>query len=388
MRQSEPSRRLGRRDVAAVAVMTGLSLVVASSCIQSAEEERLGERPLPAPAAEHHLHIYSADGARIAFDPGETPVPAISAVEALAALDAASVERALVLSIAYMFGAPEIEVENERDLVRRENDYTAAQVATAPGRLVGACSVNPLAGYALEEIERCAADPRLSALKLHLANSSVDLSNEAHLERLAEVFRTLHRLGLPAVVHVRNREEGYGAADATAFIDRVLSQAPGLPVQIAHMGGWGGYDEATDAALSVFAEALKDGRLEPEWLAFDLAAVVLEPDAADEDVERKRIRNANRKLAERIRELGVERVVFATDWPDGAPLLGYEREIALNAQVIASALPLNSDELAAVYANLSPVLWYATRGVSERRRESGPGERERDPSRVNETEAK
>ena len=65
-----------------------------------------------------------------------------------------------MLSIAYMFASADAEVEDEYGLVRRENDYVAEQVATVPDRLLGACSVNPLADYSIEEIERCGADSR------------------------------------------------------------------------------------------------------------------------------------------------------------------------------------------------------------------------------------
>lgn len=148
-----------------------------------------------------------------------------TANDVLEALDAAAVGRGLVLSIAYMFGRPDLE-ENEYAKVRAENDYVAEQVATAPDRLVGACSVNPLADYAFDEIERCAEDPRLGALKLHLANSDVDLRNDAHVERLASVFQQLGRLALPAVVHVRTRDEDYGSEDVAIFVE---SRAPKRP---------------------------------------------------------------------------------------------------------------------------------------------------------------
>jgi predicted TIM-barrel fold metal-dependent hydrolase len=314
----------------------------------------------PPPAVEHHLHIRSADGAaisaRFANSPGAATATPKTAADALAALDAAGVERALVLSVAYMFGSPSVEVDDEHAMVRRENDYVAQQIAQAPDRLVGACSVNPLADYAIEEIERCAEDPRLSALKLHLANSEVDLDNEGHVARLAEVFDALARLRLPAVVHVRNDEE-YGAAQARVFVDRVLARAPRLPVLIAHMAGWGGYDEATDAAMGVFAEALSDGRLDTRLISFDLAAVVFQPEAAGDDEElEQRVRRANQRLAERIREIGVDLVVFGTDWPSWPPIPDDTVKIERNARLLQEALPLTDEELARLFAGVSPVL--------------------------------
>ena len=319
-------------------------------------------RDVAAPAVEHHLHIRTAAVARLS-DPisGEESSPATreprTAEDALAALDAAGIERALVLSLAYRFAAPEAGLADEAEMVRRENDYVAQQVATAPDRLIGACSVNPLTDYALAEVERCAADPRLSALKLHLANSGVDLGNDAHVATLEGLFRRLAELGLPAVVHLRTREESFGAEEATAFIDRVLAAAPGLPVQIAHMAGWGGYDEATDAALGAFAEALSEGRLDPDSVSFDLGAVVFQPEAAGDDQElAQQVRDANRRLAERIREIGIERVVYATDWPGWPPVPDMERGIELNVRLVATALPLEPDEIRRLFSNVGCVI--------------------------------
>src|SRR6185295_6155629 len=96
-------------------------------------------------------------------------------------LDSAGARRAVVLSEAYWFGSPlmpgidrSVSIADEQASVRAENDGVADQVARYPNRLVAFCSVNPLKSYAIQELERCAADPRFSGLKLHLANSDVD----------------------------------------------------------------------------------------------------------------------------------------------------------------------------------------------------------------------
>ena len=312
------------------------------------------EIPAQPPAVEHHLHIQSAAVAALGNDGGA--VPERGAAAALAALDAAGIERALVLSSAFRFGDPELDIDGEYARVRRENDFVAEQVATAPDRLLGACSVAPLADYAPAEIERCAADPRLGALKLHFTNSGVDLRDDDQVEALATLFAKLEALELPAVVHLRTGPDRYGEREAARFIDEILARAPTLPVQIAHMAGWGGYDEATDAALDAFVRAIREGRLDPERISFDLGAVVFQPEAAGDDRElEQRVRDANRQLAARIRELGLDRVVYATDWP-GWPPVEDERRIAANVGLIRQALPLDDEEMARVFANVSVVV--------------------------------
>ena len=317
------------------------------------------------PAAEHHLHLRSAAGAEIVREierlqneprPGAMKEQT-TAADALAALDSASVQRGLVLSVAYMFGSPDVEVEDERARVRAENDYVAEQVAAAPDRLVGTCSVNPLADYALDEIERCAGMARMGAFKLHLTNSDVDLRNEAHVQRLRSVLRELQRHELPAVIHLRTRHPEYGAEDARVFVREVLREVPELFVQIAHMGGWGGYDQAPDAALGELARALAEGELDGDRITFDLSAVVFHPAAAGQDTAlARRVREANAQLAERIRKIGPERVVFGTDWPSWPPTRDVNLKIRQNARLLREALPLSREEMSQVFSNVNPIL--------------------------------
>src|SRR6185436_10922095 len=82
---------------------------------------------------------------------GETPVraqpaePPLDAAGLIAMLDAAGIKRAVVLSDAYYFDEPGVPgADDAYAAVRAENDWTAAQAARFPDRLVAFCSVNPL----------------------------------------------------------------------------------------------------------------------------------------------------------------------------------------------------------------------------------------------------
>lgn len=286
------------------------------------------------------------------------PMPRPEAKDAIEALDSAGLMFGLVISGAYIWGSPllpavlGIELEDERERVRTENLYLAEQVSGYPDRLVGACSVNPLAEYALEEVALCDGDERIGAFKLHLANAGMDFADPEHVRRLRAVFEALEHAALPVVVHLRNRGEGYGAEDARVFIRDVLAAAPGVPVQIAHMAGWADYDDATDAAMGAFVDAFDDGTLDPGRLTFGLAVVVHDPDATAVDTAGlRRITDQNARLAERLREIGLERIVYSTDrpfWPPGEEMV---RGIARNRALLRDVLPLTSAELERIFAN-------------------------------------
>lgn len=302
---------------------------------------------IPRPPADHHLHVWSADAVdallRIqeaidqqVIDP-EKARP-LGAEEAIAALDSAGVRRGVLLSNAYFFGSPDVDFEDERAKVRAENAYVAEQVRRRPERLVGFCSVNPTAGYVPDVLDRCERTPELVGLKLHLANSDVSLRDSADLARLADVFEGANRRGLAIVIHLRNRVEDYGRRDVENFVERVLPAAPDVPVQVAHLGGSGGYDARTGAAVEAFAGALRDHPERTSNLLFDLAAAPVPPHRARGDSALlERVRAINEAAARGIRALGPDRIVYGSDWPaaSGRYLEG-----------IRSALPL-ADSLAA-----------------------------------------
>ena len=305
---------------------------------------------LPRPPADHHVHAWSADAVdallRAQEELGQEVIDPDSARprdadDVVAMLDSAGVRRGVLLSTAYFFGIPDLDFEDERTRVRAENDYVAAQVRRRPERLVGFCSVNPKAAYALEEIDRCAGIPELIGLKLHLANSDVSLRDSADLARLAEVFGRADRRGMPIVIHLQNRAEDYGARDVRSFLREVLPAAPDVPGQVAHLAGHGGYGPDNAAAVRVFARALEEHPEQTANLFFDMAAspVPLHRARGDSALV-EQVRTINRMAAEGIRALGPDRIVYGSDWPaaSGRYLEGIRASLPLPDSTLADLL--------------------------------------------------
>jgi predicted TIM-barrel fold metal-dependent hydrolase len=257
-----------------------------------------------------------------------------SAADLIAQLDSAGIGRATVLSLAYQFGASYRQISDEQTKVQAENDWVAEQVARYPDRLVGFCSVNPLRSYALDELQRCVRHPHLSGLKLHFTTSGVDLRNRGHVERLRGVFRMANDRRFPVVVHMRTLSPAYGRTDAEIFLRDVLAEAPDIPVQIAHLAGWGGYGDETDQALEVFASAADAGDRRVANLYFDLSQVVY----AGMPERRRTL------LVERVRRIGVQRLLFGVDGADTPAKVWADLQ----------QLPLEGTELRTIAGNLAP----------------------------------
>jgi predicted TIM-barrel fold metal-dependent hydrolase len=266
-------------------------------------------------------------------------VAPITAADLIRHLDDAGIKRAVVLSTAYSFSNPARKVENDYDFVRADNDWTAEQVARYPDRLIGFCGLNPLKDYALDELARCAKNPHLRrGLKLHFGNSFVEYHNPQHIEQVKRVFRAANGHGMAIVVHMRaNTSQKMGRDEALVFLNEFLPAAPDVPVQVAHMGGAGGVETLVfDPVLEVFVEAIAKGDPRTKNLWFDVTSVVRQPLPA-----------IAQRIVERIRQLGVQRILFGSD-----------AAVPINLPAMTWAafrkLPLTDAEFRAIEANVAP----------------------------------
>jgi len=299
----------------------------------------------PAPAIDHHQHVFSPDIARMLTTP-ERSFRTLGASDVVAELDRAGIDRAVLLSVAYLYGSPGRAVDDAAARVRGENDWTAAQAALFPTRLVALCGFNPLADHALAELARCAGTPGLRrGIKLHFGNSDVQLDDPVHVAKVQGVFAAANAHRMAIVVHLRasiSRQRPYGAPQVRKFLDQVMPSAPDVPVQVAHLAGSGpGYDDipARDA-MREFAAAIGRGEPSTRHLWFDVASIVdaeMSPMLAE-------------TVAGFVRAVGPARVLFGSDAAVGANLRPAEAWAAFRR------LPLTRDELAVIAANVAPYL--------------------------------
>jgi predicted TIM-barrel fold metal-dependent hydrolase len=155
----------------------------------------------------------------------------------------------------------------------------------------------------------------------------------AHVERLRAVFQAANRGRAPIVIHLRTMNPEYGRRDAEVFLNDVLASAPDIPVQIAHLAGWGGYGRETEEALSVFAEAFAAGDRRVAHLYFDVSIGNVSTEAGD-------------RLARHLRQIGLDRILFGVD--RATPIDGVWASL--------TRLPLDAAELRQIAANLAPYL--------------------------------
>jgi predicted TIM-barrel fold metal-dependent hydrolase len=330
--------------------LTPVGWAIAGSSGYLAAYVTLGDTDAPRHVAHLLMSVRKDPDARwrIAAEAVTTPGPRvlnpITASRLVSLLDAAGIRRAAVLSVAYLWGSPGRPVEDEYGKVKAENDWTSQQVAGFPDRLRGFCSFNPLKDYALEELARCAKDPGLrTGLKMHFANSDVDLHNPQHVTQLRRVFRAANDLRLPIVVHIRpSFSRPYGREEARIFLNDVLPAAPDIPIQIAHLAGTGpGYNEPqADQAVGAFAEAIANRDPRTKHLYFDVATNV----DLNISVEQAKL------VATRIRQLGIERILYGSDAASEGNLPPRQGWAAFRQ------LPLSQAEFWTIASNVAPYM--------------------------------
>ena len=264
---------------------------------------------IPPPIADHHQHIASPSMGEFQKFPGVTSITAKDIIELL---DTAGIQKAVLLSIAYSYGRPGREPQNEYEKVKEENDWVGAQAALYPKRLIAFCGFNPLKDYALAELERCAKNPNTRrGIKMHFGNSDVQLENPEHIKKLQAIFRAANANRMSIVVHSRasiSLDRPYGAEQARAFLEQLMPLATNITVQIAHLGGSGpGFnDPKADAFMEGLISQIRNPRSKVrnvKNLWFDVASIAHPSNKPEQSA----------LLAKRIRQVGANRILYGTD---------------------------------------------------------------------------
>ncbi len=325
-------------------VLQTLSLIALAAVVAIAQSTQSSASDSPSehipPAADHHQHVFSP-AYTAKFLPAGSKT--ITAHDLIGLLDKAGIRRAVLLANGYSFGRPGSEPPDEYAAVKADNDWAAAQAALFPKRLTAFCGFNPLKEYALDELARCAKDPKLRrGIKLHFGSSDVQTEIPEHFEKLKKVFQAANSQRMAIVVHMRasiSKNRPYGPEQARAFL-QLLSFAPDIPVQVAHLASSGpGYmDPKAHSVIEVLADAMakKDPRTRKLW--FDVAS----------NAHSRNSPEVSDLMVKVIRQIGLKRILYGSDAATGATPQPRESWEALRQ------LKLSQKEIKTIAGNVAP----------------------------------
>lgn len=335
-------------DRTARAGMLLLAMLLWAAC--EADTRTLsGTRPVSI-TVDHHVHVLSPGlvgdwkSLGVSFSRPDSAYTSVTAIFGTRAV------RAFLVSMAHMYGTEDfrrglaLSLEAEHVRVQHANDHVAHEVGRAPTSFLGFCSVPLLRPYANAEIERCRDQLHLAGLKLHLPAAEVDLTNRAHLDVLASVASRAAVEGRPLLVHLAPVDGELRPDELRAFIDHVVEPNPELELYLAHLGGNGGYRISAERVVRAFAIYLHESDVNTRRrIFFELSGALL---ARRTDGVPRSGRSDARKLAEDLRALGLERIVFGSDYPVFDP--------ADYAGLLHERLPLSAAELGQIMGNRAP----------------------------------
>ncbi|HHV59603.1 MAG TPA: amidohydrolase family protein [Clostridiaceae bacterium] len=182
---------LKKATIWAIVIALSVALAACNHAEEPANNPSVAEKTIH---TDYHMHIQSKQMADIFIailgsdELSGNQLEESSAETIIELLDEAGMDRAFIISVAYISGNDLIAGPDEYNDVKKENNYLAIQCARYPERLIGFFSVNPLKEYAAEEVDRCYDELKLPGLKLHFANSNVDLTNPEPLAKIQNLF--------------------------------------------------------------------------------------------------------------------------------------------------------------------------------------------------------
>lgn len=275
-------------------------------------------------ALDAHTHIMSPELTEGLAGPG---VPASTGDDLVERLDEANVDQAVVLSLAYFD-----ELPNEA-AVRAENDYTAAEVAKHPDRLIGFCAINPLRPSDLAEIDRCFDELGMTGMKLHVASNELDLRDPAQAEALNLAFDLLVEKDVPVLMHVGS-PLGVGLdSDAFANLVPIIAGHPTVRLTLAHCTNDGEIDD-----IDTFLLGLDGGLFNAENLYVDTSSCL--EFYEDAPLAQKEL------MVWRLRTWGLERVFYASDY-----LMLQPQATPAEALETLASYPFTQDEIDTILGN-------------------------------------
>lgn len=199
---------------------------------------------------------------------------------ALLAADSIDVERIIAISNSYSKMA-------YLDFARTQNAFVAKESKNNPKKVSGACAVNPLMDWAVEEMRRCKQDG-LKVLKLHTVASGMDLKLESDLRDFKKVLKEAQALKFTVLVH-GSFPKGQRGNEVDVFI-KTINEFPNIRFVLGHLLGQE-YQHLTKLKHPNF-----------------LVEISVTPILLKDEAEKK-------NLTEVMKKVGINKFIFGSDWP-------------------------------------------------------------------------
>jgi predicted TIM-barrel fold metal-dependent hydrolase len=244
------------------------------------------------------------------------------AEDLIAKLDAANIDKAIVLALGYW------TLPDDSNMAA-ENDFAAAEVAKYPDRLIGFCGINPRYDSGLSEIDRCLGLPNMLGIKLQ--GGGFDWEDAKLVSAISAVLKKAGEKDAPVLLHVSG-----APLDAKAFenVMKTLGANQNTRTVIAHVGGLADWE----TELYLIPQFTAPPMLNAQNLYMDLSATL--KFYQDAPLPKREM------MVWRFRKWGIEKLFFGSDYLKIAPI-----QTPREALETLTRYPFTQDELDTILGN-------------------------------------
>ncbi|MBW2722831.1 MAG: amidohydrolase [Deltaproteobacteria bacterium] len=310
-----------KTDLMTATFLTAMTACVLGGCVSSGNSQSPDHSSLIAPGAalDAHTHFISQPLLDQLTGGG---VPTGGAEDLIAHLDAANIDKAVVLGLGY-WALP------DDSNVAAENDFTATEVAKFPERLVGFCGINPRFDSALDEIDRCLSHPNMLGIKLQ--GGDYDWTDTDLVSRISAVLDRAGEIGAPVMLHVSGEP-----LDSAAMrnVLETLGANQETRITIAHAGGSADWE----TEIYLITQSLVPPLLDARNLYMDLSSSL--KFYQDAPLSKREV------MVWRFRKWGIDKLFFGSDYLRIAP-----QQTPVEALETLTKYPFTQQELDTILGN-------------------------------------
>jgi predicted TIM-barrel fold metal-dependent hydrolase len=315
------SRRLNTMNKTSITVMSFIACaaVWTFAAAQAADPSDSGALIAKGASLDAHTHLISQNLLDGLTGGG---IPSAGADDLIAQLDAAHIDKAVVLALGY---DPSLDDSGSA----AENDFAAAEIEKYPARLIGFCGINPLNDGALKEIDRCLSHDGMLGIKLQ--GSDYDWEDSDHASAISAVLNKAGEKDAPVLLHVNGPPLD---AKAATNVLETLGANQTTRITIAHAGG------VLDSEIELYlaTQYLVPPLLNPQNLYMDLSASL--KFYQDAPLSKRQL------MVWRFRKWGIDKLFFGSDYLNAAP-----QQTPLDALETLTHYPFTQEELDTILSN-------------------------------------
>jgi len=292
----------------------------------------------------HHVHIFSQNlltdlrGEKSGSELIQGPDYLYSNIDTI--MSKVIADNIALISTGYGYKKELKSQEELASLIKYENDNLLEAYKKYKDRIFPFIGIDPTESYAIEEVKRCNKLFDKFGIKLHFHSSKIELLNPNEIKIIKPIFDYAIVENIPLLIHFKNHQDDFGEKHINSFFDNLISPKNPLTIIFAHTGGDGIINSKTEETVRTILRLNKEYK---QNIFFEISTAIWSKYIKQYEIE-------DDKKQELINEIGINRILYGTDYP--------AREFKSYYNLLKYRLKFTDGELNTIRTN-SPLNEYA-----------------------------